>query len=173
MGFEKSQSQAQRNRDPWCIQCPDPRIPGFFSCPKKRGACEKKQGFSSLPSPRNPWKRTENAPKKARKITKQTKKTRKTKKAKIVLPALLQKLVGDFFFDFSQGNLENLVGNLQGISGDFFWPTEQRLKHFGENSGAFFVRKFVARKKSFVQNPLCGRATLKNWRVRVLYDRAL
>ena len=37
-----------------------------------------------------------------------------------VLPALLQKLVSDFFFDFSQGNLENLVGNLEGIFRDFF-----------------------------------------------------
>ena len=37
-----------------------------------------------------------------------------------VLPALLQKLVGEFFFDFSQGNLENLVGNLEGIFRDFF-----------------------------------------------------
>ena len=37
-----------------------------------------------------------------------------------VLPALLQKLVGEFFFDFSQGNLENLVGNLEGIFRGFF-----------------------------------------------------
>ena len=37
----------------------------------------------------------------------------------ILLPALLQKLVGDFF-NFSQGNLENLVGNLEGILRDFF-----------------------------------------------------
>ena len=64
------------------------------------------------------------------------------------------------FFDFSKGNLENLVGNLEGIFWGFFWPTEQRLKKFGENFGAFFVRKFVARKKSFVQNSLCRRATL-------------
>ena len=53
------------------------------------------------------------------------------------------------------------------FSGDFFRPTEQRLKNFGEIFGAFFVRKFVARKKSFVarkksfvQNSLCRRATL-------------
>ena len=37
-----------------------------------------------------------------------------------VLPALLQKLVGEFFFYFSQGNLENLVGNLEGIFRGFF-----------------------------------------------------
>ena len=37
-----------------------------------------------------------------------------------VLPALLQKRVGDFFFAFSQGNLGNLVGNLAGIFWDFF-----------------------------------------------------
>ena len=65
------------------------------------------------------------------------------------------------FFDFSQGNLENLVGNLEGIFRGFFWPTEQRLKNFGEIFGAFFARKFVARKKSFVQNSLCRRATLR------------
>ena len=64
------------------------------------------------------------------------------------------------FFDVSQGDLENLVGNLEGIFRDFFWPTEQRLKKFGENFGAFFIRRFVARKKSFVQNSLCRRATL-------------
>ena len=39
---------------------------------------------------------------------------------KKVLPALLQKLVGEFFFDFSQGNLGNLVGILAGILRDFF-----------------------------------------------------
>ena len=41
-------------------------------------------------------------------------------KTTVFLPALLQKLVGDFFFDFSQGNLGNLVGNLEGIFRDFF-----------------------------------------------------
>ena len=37
-----------------------------------------------------------------------------------LLPALLQKLVGEFFKNFLQGNLENLVGNLEGIFGGFF-----------------------------------------------------
>ena len=37
-----------------------------------------------------------------------------------LLPAFLQKLVGDFFFIFSQGNLGNLVGNLVGnLAGNF------------------------------------------------------
>ena len=35
------------------------------------------------------------------------------------------------------------------------------------NFGAFFVRKFVAQKKSFVQNSPCRRATLKNSSVSV------
>ena len=70
-----------------------------------------------------------------------------------VLPALLQKLVGDFFW-FSQGNLENLVAKFGGNFPGFFWPTEQSLENFGEIFGAFFVRKFVARKNSFVQNSL-------------------
>ena len=35
---------------------------------------------------------------------------------------------------------------------------------FGENFGAFYVRKFVAQKNSFVQNSLCRRATLINSR---------
>ena len=34
-------------------------------------------------------------------------KENKEKKTENVLPALLQKLVGEFFFDFSQGNFEN------------------------------------------------------------------
>ena len=65
-----------------------------------------------------------------------------------ILPALLQKLVGEFFFDFSQGNLENLVGNLEGIFRGFFLTHRTKAQNFRENSGAFFVRKFVARKKN-------------------------
>ena len=38
----------------------------------------------------------------------------------IVLPALLQKLVGDLFLNYSQGNLRNSVGNSAGILWDFF-----------------------------------------------------
>ena len=37
-----------------------------------------------------------------------------------ILPALLQKLVGELFFDFSQGNLGNLVGILAGMLWEFF-----------------------------------------------------
>ena len=47
-------------------------------------------------------------------------KTPRKSPEKWIFPALLQKLVGDFFFDFSQGNLENLVGNLEGIFRGFF-----------------------------------------------------
>ena len=61
----------------------------------------------------------------------------------IILPALLPKLVGDFF-DFWEGNL---AGNL----GDFFGPTKYRFLQFGENFGAFFEGNFVAQKKYFVQ----------------------
>ena len=53
-----------------------------------------------------------------------------------VLPAPLQKLVGEFFCFLGEGNF---VGNLGGIFRDFFRPTKQRLKNFGEKFGAFFV----------------------------------
>ena len=43
---------------------------------------------------------------------------------------------------------------------DFFGPTKQRLKKIGENLGAFCVKKFVPRKKSFVPTSFCRRATL-------------
>ena len=44
------------------------------------------------------------------------------------------------------------MGNLAGILRDFFWPTEERLKYFGEKFGAFFVRKFVAQINSWDYN---------------------
>ena len=66
----------------------------------------------------------------------------------------------NFFLAFSQGNLENFVGNLEGIFRGFFLTHRTRAQKFRGNFGAFFVRKFVARKKSFVQNSLCRRATL-------------
>ena len=40
---------------------------------------------------------------------------------KCYLLALLQKLVGDFFFDFGEGNV---AGNLAGILRDLFGPTK-------------------------------------------------
>ena len=64
------------------------------------------------------------------------------------------------FFWFFVGKFGKFNGKFGGNFRDFFWPTEQRLKNFGENFGAFFVRKFVARKKSSVQNSLCRRAAL-------------
>ena len=75
-----------------------------------------------------------------------------------VLPALLQKLVGEFFFDYSQGNL---VGILAGfLAGIFFLTHRIKAQEFRGNFGAFFERRFVAQKKSFVQSSLCRRATL-------------
>ena len=53
------------------------------------------------------------------------------------------------FFDFSQGNLKNFVGNLERVFRGFFLTHRTRLKKFGENFGAFFVRKFVPRQKIF------------------------
>ena len=60
------------------------------------------------------------------------------------LPALLQKLVSDFFFDFWEGNF---VGTLAGILRDFFGPTKDRLNNFGENFVAFFVRNSCLEKE--------------------------
>ena len=54
-----------------------------------------------------------------------------------VLPALLQKLGGEFFFDFSQGNLGNLVGNLAGILWDFSNPQNKGSKISGKISEHF------------------------------------
>ena len=52
------------------------------------------------------------------------------------------------------------MGNLAGILRDFFGPTKQRLENFRGNFGAFFVREFVPRKKSFVPTSFCRHATL-------------
>ena len=62
------------------------------------------------------------------------------------------------FLNFSQGNL---VGNLAGILWGFFLTHRTKAQ---KNRGKFrsiFRKKFVARKKSFVQNSLCRCATLK------------
>ena len=59
------------------------------------------------------------------------------------LPALLQKLVGDFL---------SLGGKLGGkFGGNFagFFQTHKRLQNFGEIFRAFFMSKFVPRKKIF------------------------
>ena len=47
--------------------------------------------------------------------------------------------------------------------GFFSDPQNKGSKISGENFGAFFVTKFVARKKSFVQNSLCRHATLTSF----------
>ena len=49
------------------------------------------------------------------------------------------------FFNFSQGNLGNLVGNLAGFCG-FLLSESSKIRG---NFGAFFVRKFVAHTKIF------------------------
>ena len=65
------------------------------------------------------------------------------------------------FFLFFAGNLGKFSGKFDGnFPGIFSDPQNKGSKNSGENFGAFFVRKFVARKKSFVQNSLCRRATL-------------
>ena len=53
------------------------------------------------------------------------------------------------FFWFFAGKFGKFSGKFGGNFPGLFWPTEQRLKNFGEIFGAFFVRKFVARKKIF------------------------
>ena len=83
---------------------------------------------------------------------------------KLFLPALLQKLVGDFFFDFSQGNLGNLVGNLVGILWGFFLTHRTKAQKFRGKFRSFFRKKIrSSKKKSFVQNSLCRCATLKTF----------
>ena len=60
-------------------------------------------------------------------------------------------------FDFWEGHLAGILPEiLQAFSG----PTKSRLKKIGENFGAFFMRKFVPRKKYFVPTSFCRRATL-------------
>ena len=60
------------------------------------------------------------------------------------------------------------MGDFAGIWRDFLGPInhkmKQRLKNFRKIFGAFFVRKFVPRKKSFVPTSFCRRATLNLWR---------
>ena len=83
------------------------------------------------------------------------------KKSEKVLPALLQKLVGElFFFDFSQGNLENLVGIWREFCGIFLTHREKAQKFRGKFRSVF-RNKIRSSKKSFVQNSLCRRATLR------------
>ena len=66
-----------------------------------------------------------------------------------VLPALLQKLVGEFFFDFSHGNLENLVGNLEGIFQGFFLTHRTKAQKFRGKFRSIFRKKIRGSKKIF------------------------
>ena len=73
-------------------------------------------------------------------------------RVRIVLPALLQKLVGEFFFDFSQGNLENLVGNLEGIFRGFFLAHRTKAQKFRGKFRSIFRKKIRGSKKIFRAN---------------------
>ena len=52
------------------------------------------------------------------------------------------------------------MGNLEGIFRGFFLTHRTKAQKFRGKFRSIFVRKFVARKKSFVQNSLCRCATL-------------
>ena len=69
--------------------------------------------------------------------------------ARKVLPALLQKLVGEFFFDFSQGNLENLAGNLEGIFRGFFLTHRTKAQKFRGKFRGIFRKKIRGSEKIF------------------------
>ena len=64
------------------------------------------------------------------------------------------------FFDFSQGNLENLVGNLEGIFRRFSLSHRTKAQTFRGKFRCIFRKKIRGSKKTFVQNSLCRRATL-------------
>ena len=69
-----------------------------------------------------------------------------------VLLALLQKLIGEFFLSLGREIWREFCG--------IFLTHEIKAQTFRENFGAFFVRKFVPQKKSFVPTSFCRRATL-------------
>ena len=75
----------------------------------------------------------------------------------ILLPARLQKRIGEIFLIFAGKSCGKFGGNYAGF---FRTHQKQRLKKFGENIGAFFVTIFVVRKNPFVQTSFCRRATL-------------
>ena len=53
------------------------------------------------------------------------------------------------FFDFSQGNLENLVGNLEGILRDFFLTHRTKAQKFRGKFRSIFRNKIRSSKKIF------------------------
>ena len=63
-----------------------------------------------------------------------------------VLPARLQKLVGEFPLIFHREFVGKFGGNFAG----FLRTHKIKAQTFRENFGAFFVRKFVAQNKDFV-----------------------
>ena len=73
-----------------------------------------------------------------------------------LLPALLQKLVGDFFV------FGECCGKFGGkFAGLFQTPLKNAQKNGRKVFGAFFVRTFVPRTTYFVPTSLCRRTTLR------------
>ena len=69
----------------------------------------------------------------------------------------LQKLVGDFFLILGREISREISREFCGMFSD---PQNKGSNTSGTNFGAFFVRKFVPRKKSFVPTRFCRLATL-------------
>ena len=63
------------------------------------------------------------------------------------------------FFDCSQGNL---VGNLVGILSGLFLTHRTKAQKFRGKYRSIFCKKIRSSKKSFAQNSLCRRTTLRN-----------
>ena len=79
-----------------------------------------------------------------------------------VLPALLQKLVGDFFLFFA-GKFGKFSGKFGGNFLGFFLTHRTKAQKIRGNFRSIFRKKIRSSKKSFVQNSLCRRATLTFW----------
>ena len=83
-----------------------------------------------------------------------------------VLPALLQKLVGEFFWFFA-GKFGKFSGKFGGnFLGIFSDPQNKGSKFSGKISEHFSCENSWLGKKSFEQNSLCRRATLTKGVVR-------
>ena len=66
-----------------------------------------------------------------------------SKEGKNVLPALMQKLVGEFILNFGR---EIWLGIWREFHRIFSDPPNKGSNKFGENFGAIFMRNFVAQK---------------------------
>ena len=65
------------------------------------------------------------------------------------------------FFDFSQGNLENLVGNLEGIFRGFFLTHRTKAQKFRGKLRSIFRKKLRGSKKTFR-----AKFTLQTWHLK-------